>query len=150
MSSNAPTSSSSPPKNSPEFEKGLKIRREVLGNAYVDRALAGGSDPFGRPCQELVTEMCWGGWGRPGLTRQQRSLLNIGILMALNRGPELAVHTRGAINNGLTEEEISEAMRHAMIYCGVPSGVDAFKIGARVINEMVESGEYVRPEKKTE
>jgi 4-carboxymuconolactone decarboxylase len=79
---------------------------------------------------------------RPGLERKQRSLLNIGILMTLNRGPELRAHIRGAINNGLTETEISEAIRHTMIYSGVPSGVDAFKIAGAVIKEMKESGEY--------
>jgi len=124
------------------FKQGIKIRREVLGDAYVDKALAGGSDPFGKPGQEYVTEVCWGSWGRPGLERKQRSLLNIGILMTLNRGPELRAHIRGAINNGLTEEEISEAIRHTMIYAGVPSGVDAFKIAGAVIREMKESGEY--------
>jgi 4-carboxymuconolactone decarboxylase len=75
---------------------------------------------------------------RPGLERKQRSLLNIGILMTLNRGPELRAHIRGAINNGLTETEISEAIRHTMIYSGVPSGVDAFKIAGAVIKEMKE------------
>ena len=74
-------------------------------------------------------------------------MLNIGILMALNRGPELSAHIRGAINNGLTEEEISEAIRHTMIYAGVPSGVEAFKIAGRVIREMKESGEYKPPTK---
>lgn len=137
---------SSSSNESPEFQKGIKIRREVLGDAYVDRALAAGSDPFGKPIQEYVTEVCWGSWGREGLTRKQRSLLNIGILMCLNRAPELAAHTRGAINNGLTEQEISEAIRHTMIYAGVPAGVDAFKTAGKVIREMKENGEF--PESK--
>lgn len=136
MASSSPTSG-----ESAEFQKGIKIRREVLGDAYVDKALAAGSDSFGKPIQEYVTEVCWGSWGRDGLTRKQRSLLNIGILMCLNRGPELAVHTRGAIRNGLTEEEIREAIRHTMIYAGVPSGVDAFKTASKVIKEMKENGE---------
>src|SRR6266536_3634569 len=102
------------------YDKGLAMRRKVLGDAYVDKALAGGSDPFGKPGQEYVTEVCWGAWTRPQLTPQQRSLLNIGILIALGRSPELAVHTRGAVRNGLTEEQISEAIRHTMIYAGVP------------------------------
>jgi 4-carboxymuconolactone decarboxylase len=123
------------------YDKALKMRREVLGDAYVDRALAGGSDPFGKVGQDYTTEVCWGAWTRPGLTKQQRSLLNIGILMALNRGPELAAHTRGAINNGLTEEEIAEAIRHTMIYAGVPSGVEGFKIAGKVIKDMKEAGE---------
>jgi 4-carboxymuconolactone decarboxylase len=134
-------SSSSTSGPTAEFQKGIKIRREVLGDAYVDKALAAGSDSFGKPIQEYVTEVCWGSWGRDELSRKQRSLLNIGILMCLNRGPELAVHTRGAIRNGLTEEEIREAIRHTMIYAGVPSGVDAFKIASKVIREMKESGE---------
>lgn len=129
------------------YEKGLKMRRAVLGDTYVDKALAGGSDPFGKPGQEYVTEVCWGSWTRPGLDRKQRSLLNIGILMSLNRGPELAAHTRGAINNGLAEEEISEAIRHTMVYAGVPAGVDAFKIAGKVIREMKESGEIKTSEK---
>ena len=77
------------------FKQGLRIRREVLGDAYVDKALKGGMDPFAKPGQEYVTEVCWGSWGRPGLERKQRSLLNIGILMSLNRGPELRAHIRG-------------------------------------------------------
>ncbi|KAH8813157.1 AhpD-like protein [Xylogone sp. PMI_703] len=133
---------SNPSSDSPEFQKGIKIRREVLGDAYVDRQLAAGSDPFGKPIQEYVTEVCWASWGRDGLTRKQRSLLNIAILMCLNRAPELAAHTRGAINNGLTEQEISEAIRHTMIYAGVPAGVDAFKTAGKVIREMKESGEF--------
>ena len=95
------------------FDAGLKVRRSVVGEAYVDRALANGSTEFSRPGQELVTEWCWGyAWTRPGLDRKQRSLLNIGMLMALNRGPELAAHIRGARNNGLTELEIREAILH--------------------------------------
>lgn len=127
------------------FEEGLKVRREVVGNEYVDRALENGSTEFSRAGQELVTEFCWGyAWTRPGLERKQRSLLNIGMLMALNRAPELAVHIRGAINNGLTEVEIREAILHATTYCGVPAGVDAMKVAERVLNEMVEKGEHVR------
>ena len=99
-------------------------------------------NPFTRTGQEYITEVCWGAWGRPGLERKQRSLLNIGILMALNRGPELTVHIRGAIRNGLTEEEIGEAIRHTMIYVGVPAGVDAYKIANAVIQDMKEKGEY--------
>ncbi|EAS37073.3 4-carboxymuconolactone decarboxylase [Coccidioides immitis RS] len=127
------------------FEEGLKVRREVVGNEYVDRALAGGSTEFSRAGQELVTEFCWGyAWTRPGLDRKQRSLLNIGMLMALNRAPELAVHIRGAINNGLTEIEIREAILHATTYCGVPAGVDAMKTAESVLNEMEEKGEHKR------
>jgi 4-carboxymuconolactone decarboxylase len=127
------------------FEQGLKMRRSVVGDAYVDRALANGSTEFSKPGQELVTEWCWGyAWTRPGLEKEQRSLLNIGMLMALNRGPELAVHVRGARNNGLTELEIREATLHCTTYCGVPAGVEAMKIAERVLNEMSETGEKAR------
>ncbi|KAJ5959256.1 4-carboxymuconolactone decarboxylase [Penicillium vulpinum] len=127
------------------FEEGLKVRREVVGDTYVDRALANGSTEFSRPGQELVTEWCWGyAWTRPGLERRDRSLLNIGMLMALNRAPELAVHIRGARNNGLSEVEIREAILHATTYCGVPAGVDAMKIAERTLNEMADNGEKER------
>jgi 4-carboxymuconolactone decarboxylase len=127
------------------FEAGLAVRRSVVGDEYVNRALENGSTEFSRPGQEMVTEMCWGmAWTRPGLDRKQRSLLNIGMLMALNRAPELAVHVRGARNNGLTEVEIREAILHAMTYCGVPAGVDAMKVAEKVLNEMAEKGEMPR------
>ncbi|KAJ5467012.1 4-carboxymuconolactone decarboxylase [Penicillium sp. IBT 31633x] len=127
------------------FEEGLKVRREVVGDTYVDRALANGSTEFSRPGQELVTEWCWGyAWTRPGLERRDRSLLNIGMLMALNRAPELAVHIRGARNNGLSEVEIREAILHATTYCGVPAGVDAMKVAEKTLNEMAENGEKER------
>ncbi|KAJ9204121.1 hypothetical protein DTO021D3_3919 [Paecilomyces variotii] len=127
------------------FEEGLKVRRSVVGSEYVDRALANGSTEFSRPGQELITEWCWGNiWTRPGLDRKQRSLLNIGMLMALNRSPELGIHIRGAINNGLTEVEIREAILHATVYCGAPAGVDAMKVAEKVLNEMEEKGEYKR------
>ncbi|KAF9892623.1 hypothetical protein FE257_001025 [Aspergillus nanangensis] len=127
------------------FEDGLNVRRAVVGDTYVDRALANGSSEFSRPGQELVTEWCWGHiWTRPGLERKQRSLLNIGMLIALKSWPELAVHTRGAINNGLTEKEISEAVLQATVYCGVPAGVEAMKVTERTIKEMIENGEYKR------
>ncbi|KIW98538.1 uncharacterized protein Z519_00199 [Cladophialophora bantiana CBS 173.52] len=127
------------------FNAGLNVRRAVVGDAYVDRALANGSTEFSRVGQELVTEFCWGyAWTRPGLSRRDRSLLNIGMLMALNRAPELAVHVRGARNNGLSEEEIREAIIHATTYCGVPAGVDAMKTAEKVLNEMAEKGEMPR------
>ena len=127
------------------FEEGLKTRRSVIGDAYVDRALENGSTEFSRPGQEFITEWAWGNvWGRPGLAKRDRSLLNIGMLMALNRGPELAVHIRGARNNGLSELEIREAIIHATVYCGAPAGVDAMKIAERVLNEMAENGEMER------
>lgn len=127
------------------FEEGLKVRRAVVGEDYVNKALENGSTEFSRPGQELVTEFCWGyAWTRPGLERRDRSLINIGMLMALNRGPELAVHIRGARNNGLSELEIREAILHATTYCGVPAGVDAMKVAERTLNEMAEKGEMPR------
>jgi len=97
--------------------------------------------------QQYITE-AWSNWGRPGLTRQQRSLLNIGILMTLNRSTELRVHIRGAIRNGVSEEEITEAIVHTMMYSGVPTGVEASKVAAGVIKEMKESGELDEAKKK--
>src|SRR3569833_4449385 len=93
------------------FEEGLKMRRSVVGDVFVDRALATGSTEFSKPGQDLDTEWCWGYvWGRPGLEKKQRSLLTLGMLMALNRGPELAAHVRGARTHGLSELEIREAI----------------------------------------
>lgn len=144
----APTSSTDPslrPFHEDLFNAGLAVRRAVVGDAYVDRALAAGSSEFSRPGQELVTEWCWGyAWTRPGLSRRDRSLLNIGMLMALNRAPELAVHVRGARRNGLSEEEIREAILHATTYCGVPAGVDAMKTAEKVLDDMAEKGEMER------
>ncbi|KAH6970714.1 4-carboxymuconolactone decarboxylase [Ilyonectria robusta] len=138
------------------FAAGLKNRREVVGNAYVDAALRNGSSEFAYPGQQLVTEWCWGNvWSRPGLERKQRSLLNIGMLIALKSWPELGIHVRGALNNGLSEVEIREAVLQATIYCGVPAGVEAMKVAEKTINDMVQKGEHKRelaevsPEAKT-
>lgn len=121
------------------YDKGLKIRYEVAGPTYVDAALAGGSSDFARPMQELVTESCWGSvWSRPGLERKQRSLLNIAMLCALNRGPELTAHVRGAINNGASEVEIRETLLQAAIYCGMPAGIEGFKVAEKVIRTVEE------------
>ncbi|CEJ82554.1 hypothetical protein VHEMI02613 [[Torrubiella] hemipterigena] len=127
------------------FEKGVKIRREVVGDEYVTRALENGSSEFAFVNQQFVTEYCWGTvWARDGLDRKQRSLLNLGILTAIKSWPELGVHVRGAINNGLTELEIREALLHAAVYCGAPAGMEAFKVAERVLNEMAEKGEHKR------
>ncbi|KAH8667991.1 AhpD-like protein [Tricladium varicosporioides] len=132
------------------FEEGIKARRNVVGDAYVDKALEGGSSNFAKPMQELVTEFCWGSvWTRPGLSLKQRSLINIGMLCALNRGPELGNHVRGAIRNGLTPLEVREAILQVSVYCGMPAGLEGFKIAERIINDMVEKGEY-KPEKEGE
>ncbi|KAF9698078.1 hypothetical protein EKO04_003943 [Ascochyta lentis] len=127
------------------FETGLKNRREVVGEAYVNRALQNGSSEFAYPGQQLVTEYCWGNvWSRPGLERKQRSLLNIGMLIALKSWPELGIHVRGALNNGLTELEIRESILQATIYVGVPAGVEAFKVAEKTIDEMVAANEHKR------
>jgi 4-carboxymuconolactone decarboxylase len=118
------------------FERGLQVRREVLGNEYVDRALAQVTD-FNRPVQELVTEVAWGTiWTRPGLPRKTRSLVNLAMITALNRPQELRTHVRGAINNGCTKEEIQEVLLQAFVYCGAPAGMDAFRAASEVIAEM--------------
>ncbi|TPX12339.1 uncharacterized protein E0L32_006986 [Thyridium curvatum] len=125
------------------FEQGLKNRREVVGDVYVDRALNNGSSEFAFAGQQLTTEWCWGNiWSRPGLSRKQRSLQS--MLIALKSWPELGVHTRGAIRNGVTEVEIRETILHATVYCGVPAGVEAFKVASKVIDDMVSAGEHKR------
>ncbi|HLQ27532.1 MAG TPA: 4-carboxymuconolactone decarboxylase [Acidiferrobacterales bacterium] len=118
------------------FEAGLAIRREVLGADYVDRAIEN-ADDFTRPLQELITEYCWGAvWGRDDLPRKTRSLLNLAILTALNRPHELKLHVRGALNNGVTKQEIREVLLHAAIYCGVPAAVDAFRVAQETFKEL--------------
>jgi 4-carboxymuconolactone decarboxylase len=122
--------------NKERFEEGLKIRRAVLGADFVDNAIAS-ADDFSRPLQELVTEYCWGEvWGRPGLERKTRSLLNLAMLAALNRPHEIKLHIRGALNNGVTKDEIKEVFLHVGIYCGVPAAVDSFRIAREVFKEM--------------
>jgi 4-carboxymuconolactone decarboxylase len=109
------------------FERGLEVRRAVLGAEHVERSLEHASD-FMRPIQEFVTEYCWGAvWARPGLDRRTRSLLNLGMLTALGSGHELDVHIRGAITNGATEVEIRETLLQAAVYCGVPAAMEAFR-----------------------
>jgi 4-carboxymuconolactone decarboxylase len=109
------------------YERGLEIRREVLGSEYVDAAVAS-ADELGRPLQELVTEYCWGElWSRPGLPRKTRSLLNIAILTALNRPHELQLHSSGALRNGCTESELTEVVLQTAVYCGVPAAVDGMR-----------------------
>lgn len=109
------------------YEAGMKVRREVLGDAHVDRSLAA-SDALTMPLQDLVTEIGWGAvWARPGLDRKTRSILNIGMLTALNRPHELKVHLHGAINNGCTREEIMEAVLQTAIYCGMPAALDTLR-----------------------
>jgi len=118
------------------FDRGLKVRREVLGPDYVDNSLKSAND-FMMAFQQITTEWCWGyAWTRSGLDRKTRSLVNLAMLTALNRAPEVKLHVRGAINNGVTVEEIKEVLLHATVYCGIPAGLDAFKAANEVLKEM--------------
>jgi 4-carboxymuconolactone decarboxylase len=120
----------------PVFDKGLAIRKSVLGAEFVDNAFKT-ADDFNREFQELVTQYCWGEvWGRPGLDKKTRSMLNLAMLSALNRPHEIKLHVRGAINNGLTKEDIKEVFMQVAIYCGVPAGVDGFRIAREAFKEM--------------
>jgi len=114
------------------YEEGLKIRKAVLGEEYVDRTLAN-VNSFDAPLQRLLTEYCWGKvWGRPGLDRKQRSLLNLAMISVLNRPHELKAHIRGALTNGVTPAEIREVFLQVMIYAGAPAAVDSFRIANEV------------------
>ena len=118
------------------FDKGLKTRREVLGADYVDSSIRN-ADDFSMPMQELTTQYCWGEiWNRPGLDRRTRSFLNLAMITALNRPHELKLHVRAAINNGLTKDEVKEVFLQAAVYCGVPAGIDSFRIAKEVFKEM--------------
>ncbi len=119
-----------------KFEKGVATRREVLGSQHVDGSIAN-ADEFTWPMQKLVTEFCWDEiWNRPGLDRRSRSILNLGMIAALNRPHELKLHLRGAINNGLSKAEIQEILLQVAVYCGMPAGVDSFRIAREVFAEM--------------
>lgn len=121
---------------SEKFERGLKTRREVLGADYVDRSIAQ-ADEFNWAMQQLTTEWCWDEiWNRPGLDRRSRSILNLGMIAALNRPHELKLHIRGAINNGLTKDELKEIFLQIGVYCGVPAALDSFRIAKEVFREM--------------
>jgi 4-carboxymuconolactone decarboxylase len=114
---------------------GLAKRKGVLGEAHVERSLGQVSE-FSRDMQKLVTEYCWGQiWTRPGLDSKTRSLLNLGMLTALNRSHELAVHIRGALNNGCTTDEIQEVLLQTAIYCGVPAALESFRVAEKAIAE---------------
>ncbi|HEY7339758.1 MAG TPA: 4-carboxymuconolactone decarboxylase [Ktedonobacterales bacterium] len=119
------------PKDEQErYEAGLAVRRAVLGNAYVDQALANAT-AFNGPFQDFITRYAWGEiWDRPGLPRQTRSLITLAMLVALNRGDELRMHIRAALRNGVTIEEIQEVFLHCAIYCGVPAANAAFHLAA--------------------
>ena len=120
-------------------DKGLAVRKAVLGAEYVERSFDT-ADGFNRPFQEFITEYCWGAvWARDGLSRKVRSILNLGMLSALNRSHELKLHIRGALNNGVTREEIREVFLQVAIYCGVPAAVEAFRC-ARDVSAEIDGG----------
>ena len=116
-----------------QYQRGLQTRREVMGDDFVDRALAG-TTPFTQPIQDHISRAAWGDvWQRPGLDRKTRSLITVAMLTALGKQHELKGHVRGALNNGATAEEIQEVLLHAAIYCGIPTAVEAFRTAADVV-----------------
>ncbi|HWU01989.1 MAG TPA: carboxymuconolactone decarboxylase family protein [Novosphingobium sp.] len=118
------------------FAQGLATRREVLGDSYVDKAL-NAADDFSWPMQEITTTWCWHEvWNRPGLDRRSRSILNLGMIAALGKSHEFKAHVRGALNNGLTREELREVLMQISVYCGVPAGVDSFRLAREVLDEI--------------
>jgi 4-carboxymuconolactone decarboxylase len=119
-------------------ERGLRLRREVLGDDHVDRSLArAGEDPMLGPVQDLVNEFGWGAvWARPGLERKVRSFLSIACLAAMGKPDELRAHLRGAVNNGATREEIREVILHAGVYCGLPVALECTRIAKEVLDEL--------------
>lgn len=118
------------------FNRGLALRRQVLGAEYVDRSVNAANE-FTMAFQRITTEWCWGyAWGRDTLDLKTRSMLNLAMLTALNRAAEIKLHVRGAVNNGVTAEEIREVLLHATIYCGIPAGLDAFKAANEVLLDM--------------
>ncbi len=119
-----------------KFERGLALRKQVLGADYVEKSLAA-ADDFSRPMQELSTEYCWGHvWTRPGLELRERSLINIAMISALNRPHELKLHVKAALTNGLTREQIREVLLQVAIYCGVPAGIDSVRIAREAFAEV--------------
>jgi 4-carboxymuconolactone decarboxylase len=119
-----------------DFKRGLAMRKAVLGDAYVEKALAS-ADEFSRPLQDLVTSFAWGQvWTREELPPRTRSLVNLAMLAALNRPHELRIHLRGAVNNGCTNEEIREVLLQTAVYCGFPAAIDAFRAAREVLVEL--------------
>jgi len=118
------------------FKKGLEIRKSVLGADFVEKSIAS-ADDFNMPLQRLVTEYCWGAcWGREGLPKKIRSMLNIAMISTLNRNHELKMHVKGAIRNGCTKEEIREVLLQVAIYSGVPAAVDSFRVAKEALAEL--------------
>jgi 4-carboxymuconolactone decarboxylase len=128
------------------FQKGLEVRRKVLGAEYVDGGIAK-ADDFMMAFQRITTEWCWGyAWTRPGLDHRTRSMLNLAMLTALGKTPEIKLHVKGALANGLTVDEIKEILLHATVYCGIPAGLDAFKAAHEVlVKEGALTGEPAAP-----
>ena len=123
-------------KGNPVFEKGMEIRKSVLGKEFVEKSFAA-ADDFNMPMQDLTTEYCWGAvWGRDGLPKKTRSMLNLAMLSALNRPHELKMHIKGALTNGVTKDEIREVLLQVAIYCGIPAGVDSFRIARETFAEL--------------
>jgi 4-carboxymuconolactone decarboxylase len=126
-------------------EAGMAVRRAVLGDAYVDRAIER-TTPFTAPFQDLITDYAWGSvWTRPGLERQTRSAITLAVLTALGRENEIAMHVRGALRNGMTPEEIGEVLLHTAIYAGVPAANGAYAIAQRTIEEEAKAGGSADP-----
>ena len=118
------------------FDRGLAIRKATLGADFVEKSLATAAD-FNMPMQRLTTEYCWGAvWGREGLPKKTRSMLNLAMISALNRPHELKMHVAGALRNGVSKEEIREIFLQVAIYCGVPAGVDSFRVAREVFAEL--------------
>ena len=119
-----------------QFEIGLKCRKEVLGEDYVEKSL-GNADDFNRDFQRMITEHCWGGsWGRGVLAKRDRAILNLGMLAAANRPHEFKLHLRGAITNGIALTELREILIQITIYCGAPAGVDGFRLAREVLADL--------------
>ncbi len=124
---------------SEKYQKGMKVRREVLGDTYVDRAIDNAT-PFTLPLQDMLTENCWGEvWAEEALPKKTRSLITLAILAALKCPAELKAHTLGALRNGCSEEEIQAVLLHCTVYCGAPAGIDAFRAVKTVIEEWNQS-----------
>jgi len=122
--------------SSDQFERGLKCRKEVLGEAYVETSLSK-ADDFNRDFQEIVTEYCWGGtWGRGVLSKRDRSILNLGMLAGLGKSQEFKLHFRGAMTNGLSIEDLREILIQVAVYCGIPAGIEAFRLAREVFADL--------------
>jgi 4-carboxymuconolactone decarboxylase len=127
---------SSEPQGDPVYDKGLATRKAVLGNDYVNAAFARSTE-FSAPLQDLVTRHAWGNtWQRDGISLKTRSIVTVSMLVALGKMHELKIHVRGALNNGVTHEELQEIFLHASVYCGFPAAVEAFRAAGEVLAEV--------------